>query len=132
MARMRDNPLHPDEYQEYLDTLSFMVYVDSLAIGYVRIFKGKEPDEGELGLVIALPEYRGVGLGTEIGFRLVDTAVKSGLTKLNWATADYNLPSIKLALKLGFKFHQLIPDVIIIEGKKYNALIYRYEVGNAV
>jgi RimJ/RimL family protein N-acetyltransferase len=132
MARMRENPLLPDEYQAYLETLSFMVYANDLAIGYVRIFKGDEPEEGELGIVIALPEYKGVGLGTEIGTRLLDTALRSGYKKLNWATADYNLASIKLALKLGFKFYQLIPDVITIGGKKHNALIYRYEVENAV
>lgn len=128
MARMREAPLSDLDLQDYLSTLSFLVFVDGLAIGYARIYPSESSREGEIGIVIADPEYRGKGIGTEIGKKLIATCMVMGMTTLDWATGDFNIPSIKLAKKLGFKFYKLIPEVLTILGDKHDALVYRLEV----
>jgi len=128
MARMTDTPLSDDDYQVYLDTLSFLVFVDGLAIGYARIYRYAIEEEGEIGIAIAMPEYRRRGLGTLIGQKVIATCLAMGMRKIHWATGDFNLPSIKLAEKLGFKFDCLIPDVIKLQTGNRNALVYTLEI----
>jgi len=128
MARMRDNPLTEDEYSEYLHTLSFMVYVDGLAVGYARIYKTSDPEVMEIGMVIANAEYREKGLGYAIGKRLLGVTKELGAKIVYWATSDYNYPSIKLAKKLGFKFDKCLPEIVVTGNEKHDALIYKLEI----
>jgi RimJ/RimL family protein N-acetyltransferase len=124
LARMRDNPLTEDEFQVYLDTLSYMVYVDGLAIGYGRIFKMENPEELEIGVVIANPDYRGKKIGETIARRLMEASRIFNPKRFFWCTADYNLPSVNLAKRLGFKFHKLIPEIVKIGRESHDALVY--------
>lgn len=128
MARMRDIPLSDQEFEDYLNTLSYFIVVDSLAIGYARIYETLNPREGEIGIVIAMPEYRNQGIGTKVGQKLIPTCLVLGMDTIRWTTADYNLPSLKLAEKLGFKFEQYIPEVIKLQTGNHNALIYKLEI----
>jgi RimJ/RimL family protein N-acetyltransferase len=129
-ARMRDIPLDEKDYEEYLKTLSYFIVVDNLAIGYARIYRYPNPKEGEIGIVIALPEYRKLGIGTIVGKRLIPVCLAMGMNAIRWATAADNLPSIGLAEKLGFKFEQYLPDVIQLKDGKYNALVFKLEVNS--
>jgi len=126
MARMTEASLKDEDFQEYLETYSFFIVLDGLAVGYIRLFKTEDPDRGEIGVVIALPEYREKGLGYTVGKRIVGTAMQMGIKTIDWATADYNLPSVRLAKKLGFRFYKLIPEIIVIGNEKHDALIYRF------
>lgn len=131
MARMRDGPLTEEDFQDYVSTLSFMVYAEGVAIGYARIYPYADSTEGEIGVVIALPEYWRKGIGTEIGKRVIATCLVLGMRRIHWATSEYNLPSIRLAKKLGFKFEKLIPDVIHLKDGRYDALVYVLEIPDA-
>lgn len=128
LARMRENPLTEEELQQYLVPPSFIIYVNGLACGYARIFRTQDPKIGEMGIVIAWPEYRGKGIGEKVGAKILAACLTMGFKKINWATSDNNMASINLAKKLGFVLDIYLPDVITLNGESRSALIFKYEV----
>ncbi|BFH72490.1 GNAT family N-acetyltransferase [Sulfurisphaera javensis] len=58
--------------------------------------------DGEFAVVVH-PDYRKLGIGTELVKRLIEFAKKTGIKKVKFYTLPENYPMIKIGKKLGFK-----------------------------
>jgi len=78
--------------------------------GFIRSEDATPPDEGEF-IYALLPEYRGKGLATEIAAALVEYGFRQLGFERVLATIDpANIPSVRVAEKLGFVLHERKPD----------------------
>lgn len=85
----------------------YMILVENENRGWVRLTP-VDRWEANLGIVIADPAYRGIGLGYYVCSLMVLRAFPVFHT-VSWHTWDYNEASIMLAKKLGFHLVGTIP-----------------------
>jgi ribosomal protein S18 acetylase RimI-like enzyme len=86
-------------YEDHYDGASFdVVLVDGTPAG--RLYVAREPEEIRIVDIALLPEYRNVGIGTELLRRLLDEGAVSG-KRLTIHVESHN-PARRLYERLGF------------------------------
>lgn len=75
-----------------------------------------------------LPQYHGLGYGTESLKALVKWAIEDlGIEAFNAVVTEGNFGSEKVLTNSGFTLHQVVPDAYQIGGKLYADHIYRLD-----
>ncbi|QIW24887.1 GNAT family N-acetyltransferase [Sulfolobus sp. S-194] len=71
--------------------------IDGKIVGEASIYF-----DGEFAVVVH-PDYRRLGIGTELVKKLIEFAKKTGIKRVRFYTLPENYPMIKIGKKLGFK-----------------------------
>ncbi|MBX4268640.1 GNAT family N-acetyltransferase [Clostridium estertheticum] len=96
-------------------TLFFMIKFDEQIIGSTWMENITEND-ATIGIYIAIPNYRGKGIGSEVIKSLIDRAFKEiNLNKLYLNVREKNINAIKCYKKLGFKITKEYPKAYFMD-----------------
>lgn len=90
------------------------LYIDEVLVSYAFVH-----DDNSLGYMYTLPQQRGKGLAYDVAYHLVKQMLKRQKTCFLEIKAD-NLPSQKLAAKLGFIKDQFTPWFGLVKGRPVN------------
>lgn len=105
----------------------WIVEHDSKTIGWVSFnsFYGRPAYNGTVELSIYLhPDARGKGYGKKILQYCIEQAASLNIHSILGFIFSHNKPSILLFKQAGFTEWGLLPDVAIMDGKKYSLSIY--------
>ena len=82
-----------------------MAEVDGQPAGFALFFHNFSTFKGQRGLYLedlfVRPQYRGLGLGTQLMMHLAQLAVARGCGRFEWSVLDWNTPAIRFYRSLG-------------------------------
>ena len=99
------------------NSLFFEIYLQNRLIGDIKVFSSEhDKDKRVAEILMIIGENRGKGIGTAVIGELLDI-LKSKFQEVYCKVNRYNLPSIKMLRKNGFRFSDLTGSDFILRKK---------------